>query len=96
MYNLNLPPKPQPQTQTVKKDLDEAKLWEAVVDKCDSYNEQFTIEESRKSRFLLLKRHQAGHFYVCNCVHDNSDSFIFFKGKEESVLLVNYTNGISL
>jgi len=72
------------------KDLDEGKLWEAILDKCKGYNEQFTLEEARKSRFLLLKRHKAGHCYVCNCVHDNSDSFIFFKGKEESVLLGCY------
>jgi len=37
-----------------------------------------------------LKRRKAGHCYVCNRIHNNSDSFIFFKGKEESVLLGCY------
>jgi len=72
------------------KDLDEAKVWEAILDKCNGYDEQFTLEDSRKGGFLLLKRHQASHCYVCKCVHDKSNSFIFFKGKEESILLGYY------
>jgi len=86
---FNLPPKPQAQTQKVK-DLDEGKLWEGILDKCKGYDEQLKLEEAGKSGFLLLKRHKAGHCNVCNRVHNNSDSFIFFKGKEESVLLGCY------
>jgi len=84
---FNLPAKPQQPIQIVK-DLDEAKVWETVLDKCNGYNEQSTLEDSGKGGFLLLKRHQAGHCYVCNPAHDKSHSFIFFKGKEVSILLV--------
>jgi len=53
---INLPAKPQQPIQIVK-DLDEAKVWEAVLDKYNGYNEQFTLGDSGKGRFLLLKRH---------------------------------------
>jgi len=79
--NFNLPPKPKKVSQKIE-DLDEDKLWNALLTKCEGYNQQFQFKQDTSSSFLTLERIHPGCCCICKRDHKSSESFIFFKGKK--------------
>jgi hypothetical protein len=65
-------------------------IWEdLLLSKYPDYTEQYSPEGFNNKGLcsFALKRVQSGHCFICKRVHDNSGTYIFIKGEEQTVML---------